>query len=78
MTDPEIDDGADGDPNLNLAALAELLAHRIQSGEQVEVEDYARRYPAWAEAIRKLMPAIRDLAAFGRTMTGDPRKSTWY
>jgi eukaryotic-like serine/threonine-protein kinase len=76
MTDPEIDARPDGDPNL--ADLAELLARRIQAGEQLEVEDYVRRYPGWAEAIRKLMPAIRDLAALGRTMAGDPRKSTWY
>jgi hypothetical protein len=78
MTDPEIDARPDGDPNLNLADLAELLARRIQAGEQVEVEDYVRRYPGWAKAIRKLMPAIRDLDALGRTMAGDPRKSTWY
>jgi hypothetical protein len=78
MTDPEIDARPDGDPNLNLADLADLLARRIQAGEQVEVEDYIRRYPGWDEAIRKLMPAIRDLAALGRTMAGDSRKSTWH
>jgi hypothetical protein len=48
-----------------LAALTEQITRRLQAGERVLAEDYIARYPAWAESIRRLFPAVRDLVRLG-------------
>ncbi len=38
--------------------LAEEFARRWRAGERPSVEDYAERYPQWAEEIRAVLPAV--------------------
>jgi hypothetical protein len=38
--------------------LAEEFARRCRAGERPSVEEYAQRYPAWADDIRAVLPAV--------------------
>ena len=78
MIDPELEACSEGEADPKLAKLAAWLARRIQAGEQVDVDDYVRRYPKWAKTIQKLLPAIRDLTALGRALPGGSGTSSWY
>jgi serine/threonine protein kinase len=49
-----------------LANLVEEFAARAQAGEAVDPEAFARAHPAYAEQLRRLLPAVRALAAMGR------------
>jgi serine/threonine-protein kinase len=51
-----------------LAGLAEHVTRRLQSGEAVDADDYAARYPAWAGPLRGLLPTLYGLAALGRSV----------
>jgi hypothetical protein len=62
------------DSDQTLADLTEQISFRLQAGERVHAEDYARRYPAYASLIRWLLPALRILVAFGRATERDPRR----
>jgi hypothetical protein len=72
MSEPERGpDAGETDPDLAavdpaLADLTEQITRRLQAGERVLAEDYIARYPAWAEPIRRLFPAVRDLVRLGR------------
>jgi hypothetical protein len=48
--------------------LTEQIADRLQAGDEVDVRDYVRRYPQWADAILKLLPTMHDLVAYGRAV----------
>lgn len=50
-----IDTLANGDP---LDDLAEEFARRWRNGEQPSIEEYAARFPDWADRIRELFPAV--------------------
>jgi serine/threonine protein kinase/Tfp pilus assembly protein PilF len=47
--------------------LVEELTNRIQAGESIDLEDYARRNPEYADSIRQLLPALEVLADLGRS-----------
>ena len=59
-----------GDEDL-LIALADDFGSRVRRGERVAVEDYAAKYPALAERIRKSFPAIALLEE-SRTLQSSP------
>jgi tetratricopeptide (TPR) repeat protein/tRNA A-37 threonylcarbamoyl transferase component Bud32 len=44
--------------------LAEEFAHRWRTGERPSVEDYAQRYPQWADEIRAVFPAVVMMEQF--------------
>jgi hypothetical protein len=77
MTDHDVgDDDPSGDFSFvdpELAALAEQITRRLQAGERVLVEDYIARYPLWADSIRRLFPAMRDLVRLGERVTPEHR-----
>lgn len=56
-----------GEVDPALAALAEQITRRLESGDPVDVEEYARRYPTWAGSIRGFFPTLRQLVALGRS-----------
>jgi hypothetical protein len=49
-----------------LADLTEEITRRLQDGEAVDLEEYARRFPRCAGAIRRLLPMLRGLATLAR------------
>jgi serine/threonine protein kinase len=54
-----------------LAEVAEELTRRLQAGEAVDLQAYEARYPAYAESIRRLLPALEGLANLGCSALGD-------
>jgi serine/threonine protein kinase len=54
-----------------LTDLVEEFAARLQAGEVIDAETFARAHPAHAEHLRRLLPAVRVLAEVGRTPSGD-------
>ncbi|MHC5540756.1 hypothetical protein ACYOEI_21255, partial [Singulisphaera rosea] len=46
---------------------AEQITRRLESGDSVDVEEYARRYPSWAGSIRGFFPTLRQLVALGQS-----------
>jgi hypothetical protein len=63
--------GVDRDPQF--LELAEQIAERLQSGEEVDAGDFVQQYPQWAGAIRMLLPTMNDLAGYGRAIDRDRR-----
>jgi hypothetical protein len=64
---PVVDDSLGGDTvDAAFADLFDQCQERIQAGEPVDVEALAAQYPAWADQIRELVPAIRGLAEVGQ------------
>jgi serine/threonine protein kinase/WD40 repeat protein len=55
------------DSDLLAAELVEELACRLQAGEAVDLEAYARAHPTCADRIRRLVPAVHMLAQLGRS-----------
>jgi serine/threonine protein kinase/tetratricopeptide (TPR) repeat protein len=55
---------------VGFARLVESVTRRIQAGEPVDDRSLAEEYPAWAGAIRNLLPALRGLAELGRAVEG--------
>src|SRR3954454_6516364 len=51
----------------SLADWVEDLADRIQAGEHVHLSDLAHKFPERAEELRRLLPAVELMAAFGRS-----------
>jgi serine/threonine protein kinase len=55
--------------------LAELLAEaadKLRAGEPVDLSDYVRRYPDFAERLEQLLPAMRTLAELGQSQSSVP------
>jgi serine/threonine protein kinase/Flp pilus assembly protein TadD len=50
-----------------LGELIDQLGNRLQAGERVDVEAVAREHPGYAEALRRLLPALQVLADFSRS-----------
>src|SRR5262249_37282055 len=59
-TDPILDD------------LIDAFAARLQTGEPVDPEAYAREHPERAEALRRILPAMMVLAELGRLEATQP------
>src|SRR5262245_21371514 len=45
-----------------LAECVDEITNRLQAGEQVNLDEYCRRYPEYAERLRSLLPALEVLA----------------
>ena len=58
-TDPILDD------------LIEAFAQKLQTGERIDPEAYAREHPERGEALRRILPAMLVLADLARS-AGDP------
>jgi tetratricopeptide (TPR) repeat protein len=55
--------------------LAELLAEaadKLRAGQPVDLSDYVRRYPDFAERLEQLLPAMRTLAELGQSQSSVP------
>jgi serine/threonine-protein kinase len=52
-----------------LDALVEELTNRLQAGEVVDVDDYARKYPDHVETLRRVLPTLEVLVALGQSTT---------
>jgi hypothetical protein len=50
-----------------LVDLFEDIAAKVQAGEPVDLEAYARAHPEQAEPLRRLLPTIHVLADLGRS-----------
>lgn len=46
-----------------IGELAEEYAQRLRDGEKPDVEEYTRRHPEAAEAIRQILPALEIMGA---------------
>jgi hypothetical protein len=57
---PRLTQGTEADPVLD--ELLADFANRLQTGEAVEVEAYARQHPERADELRRLLPAVQVLA----------------
>jgi serine/threonine protein kinase len=54
-----------------LAACVEEWTRILQAGGMIDVEDYARRFPANAERLRLLLPTIEMMAELGHSQVRD-------
>jgi len=53
--------------------LADLIAEitdKLHAGQRVDGADYLARYPGYAEQLRRLLPALRELAEIRRSLDG--------
>ena len=65
------------DPNVNplltteserlLAEVTVQITDLLEAGEPVDLEFYAERYPTCVGSIRRLLPTLHELIAFGRS-----------
>ena len=53
-----------------LSDFLEEQTRRIEAGERIEIEALAGEYPAWASAIRDLLPALLGVAEAGDIVAG--------
>lgn len=47
-----------------LATMLEEIYHCLQAGQQVDLAEYASKYPAYLDELQRLLPTLRDLAAW--------------
>ena len=47
--------------------LIEVLTAKLQAGEPVDLDEVDRRYPEYAERLRRLLPALVMMADFGHS-----------
>jgi hypothetical protein len=66
MTEQPDADAEATDRDAELAALTEEITSRIHAGEEIDLDDYARRYPKLAGSTRRLLPTLHRLAELGR------------
>jgi tetratricopeptide (TPR) repeat protein len=50
-----------------LSELFEELTNKLQAGEVVDIEEYARRHPAYADRLRRFLPALEVLVGLGHS-----------
>ncbi len=55
-----------GTSELLLADLIDELARRLQSGERIDLDQYLRQYPDYAQELQDLLPTLSLLAELGR------------
>ena len=56
-----------------LADLVEAFAKRMEAGEALDVESFAREHPDHADELRQLLPGVQVLADLGRNADGSPQ-----
>ena len=59
----------EGEVDPALAELVEEVTRAVQAGEPVEIDELVARMPAHAEMLRRLLPALRQLAGLGSGST---------
>jgi hypothetical protein len=74
MNDHEEHVLAGNEPDPVFLDLTEQITERLQAGEAVDAGDYIRSYPQWAGAIRKLLPTMHDLVAYGQSVDRQRRQ----
>jgi WD40 repeat protein/serine/threonine protein kinase len=57
-----------------LDELIEAFANRLQTGERVDLEEYAREHAERADELRRILPALVVLADLGRSTDARPGK----
>jgi serine/threonine protein kinase/Flp pilus assembly protein TadD len=57
-----------------LGLLVEELTAKLQTGEPLDVEAYARQHPEHAEQLRQLLPALRVLSELGSSAARAPAR----
>jgi WD40 repeat protein/serine/threonine protein kinase len=62
MTRPEVEPKITGELDPGLAEFVEEFTRKLQAGEHVDFEAFARDHPDWAEPLRRLLPALQALA----------------
>jgi WD40 repeat protein/serine/threonine protein kinase len=62
MTRPEVEPRITGELDPDLADFVEEFTRKLQAGEHVDFEAFARDHPDWAEPLRRLLPALQALA----------------
>ncbi len=67
-TKPPAEDELDVDVDPALGDLTDLLSQSLAAGDAVDAENYAAQYPALADSIRQIVPAIRGLVSLGRSI----------
>jgi serine/threonine protein kinase/tetratricopeptide (TPR) repeat protein len=65
-----------GDLDPRLADLMEAVTDRLDAGETIDVDQLVREHPDCAEQIRRLVPALQNLAVIGRSMGADVMESS--
>jgi eukaryotic-like serine/threonine-protein kinase len=61
--------------NPALAELVERVTRDLQAGAPVDIDELAALYPMHAGMVRRLLPALRQLASLGTATGGDPASS---
>jgi eukaryotic-like serine/threonine-protein kinase len=61
---------SEGEFNPALAELVEQVTRDLQAGEPVDIDGLAARHPTQAEMVRRLLPALRQLATLGPAAEG--------
>ncbi|MFO7907861.1 MAG: hypothetical protein R6U98_34775 [Pirellulaceae bacterium] len=44
-----------------LAQLLEEIHQRLRAGEPIDLNDYARKYPAYIDELKRLLPTLAEL-----------------
>src|SRR5262249_9051296 len=52
----------------------EELTNKLQAGERVNIEDYVRKYPEYAEPLGRFLPAIEVLVSLGQGPVSLPKR----
>ena len=65
--DPSLHSGTDSE----LDRLIEELTRRVQAGEAVDLEAFAREHPGYTEPLRRLLPALELLADLGQSVPAE-------
>jgi eukaryotic-like serine/threonine-protein kinase len=55
-----------------LAELLDALTEKLQAGEPVDLEAYARAHPECADELRQMLPALEMLGQLARSTSGGP------
>jgi hypothetical protein len=63
---------SEGELDPALADLVERVTRDLQAGDPVDISELAAHHPAQAEMLRRLLPALRQLASLGSAVGGGP------
>ena len=55
-----------------LAEIVDEITRRFQTGEEVDLDEYARRHPEWASVLQSLLSPLACVAQFSRTAISPP------
>ena len=64
-----------GDLDPRLADLMEAVTGQLEAGETIDLDQLVREHPDCADQIRRLIPALQNLAVIGKSMSADVMES---